>query len=83
MRFLVFYTLIVLFISCQIKIRNKTSVLNAANARLAADNADLLVTKDKLNEARMAIELSVIKLRNDSLLLIRQQNLWSQNIGTE
>ncbi len=138
MRFLVFFTLIVLFISCQkdqtsinptienisesvyasgivksknqyqvystasgiitevlvgegdsvkrgsplIKIRNKTSVLNAANARLAADNADLLVTKDKLNEARMAIELSVIKLRNDSLLLIRQQNLWSQNIGT-
>lgn len=138
MRFLVFFTLIVLFISCQkdqtsihptienisesvyasgivksknqyqvfstasgiitevlveegdsvkkgsplIKIRNKTSVLNAANARLAADNADLLVTKDKLNEARMAIELSVIKLRNDSLLLIRQQNLWAQNIGT-
>jgi RND family efflux transporter MFP subunit len=65
-----------------LKIRNEVSELNADNARLAADNAKSSVTKDKLNEAGMAIELSVVKLRNDSLLMVRQRNLMAQNIGT-
>ncbi len=65
-----------------LKIRNKASSLTVANARLAADYASLTVAKDKLNEAKMAIEVSAMRLRNDSLLLVRQRNLMAQNIGT-
>jgi len=65
-----------------LKIRNEVSALNAANAKLAAEYANISVTQDQLKEAKMAIELSVVKLRNDSLLLLRQRNLMAQNIGT-
>jgi multidrug efflux pump subunit AcrA (membrane-fusion protein) len=65
------------------KIVNKTANLNTANAKLAADYANLASNKGKLEEAKMTIDLALIKLKNDSLLAVRQQNLMSQNIGTK
>jgi RND family efflux transporter MFP subunit len=66
-----------------IKIFNKTSVLQERNAALAADYAKLTANRQKLEELQMAIELAKTKMRNDSILLQRQQNLWEQNIGSK
>lgn len=65
-----------------LKIFNKTSALNALNAQLAADYAQLSKNQEKLNELRMAIDLAKSKMKNDSVLWNRQQNLWKQNIGS-
>jgi multidrug efflux pump subunit AcrA (membrane-fusion protein) len=61
---------------------NEPSRLNAQNAKLAADYADLHTNADKLKEAKIAIDLAFSKKENDSLLLFRQENLWAQNVGT-
>jgi HlyD family secretion protein len=61
---------------------NEASKLNAENAKLAADYADVNANHDKLNELKINIDLARSKVANDSLLLIRQHNLWAQQIGT-
>lgn len=61
---------------------NETSKLNAENAKLAADYADVNANRDKLNELKININLARSKMADDSLLMVRQQNLWSQQIGT-
>ena len=66
-----------------VKISNRTAVLNAKNAQLAAEYANLLASKDKLDELRMTVDVANSKKEIDSLLWQRQQNLWSQNIGTK
>lgn len=63
-------------------ISNEGSVLNVANAELAAGNADLYANQDKLSEMRLNINLAQKKMKNDSLLLSRQKRLWSEQIGT-
>ena len=65
------------------KIFNRTSELNQRNAALAAEHARLDRNRQKLEELLLAIEVANKKMRNDSLLLQRQQNLWEQNIGTK
>lgn len=64
------------------RVFNKTSTLNEKNAALAAEYAKLSANKQKLDELKMAIDLAKSKMKNDSLLLQRQQNLWEQNIGS-
>jgi HlyD family secretion protein len=64
------------------RVINEPSKLNAQNAKLAADYADLHTNDDKLKESKIAIDLAFSKKGNDSLLLSRQENLWSQNVGT-
>jgi HlyD family secretion protein len=61
---------------------NDASKLNAENAKLAADYADVKANRDKLNELKINIDLARSKMANDSLLMISQQNLWAQQIGT-
>lgn len=61
---------------------NEASKLNVENAKLAADYTDVNENRDKLNELRINIDLARSKMVNDSLLVIRQQDLWSQQIGT-
>ncbi|MCX6276182.1 MAG: efflux RND transporter periplasmic adaptor subunit [Bacteroidetes bacterium] len=63
-------------------IQNETSGLNAENARLAAAFADINSNADKLNEFKLSIDLAGMKMRNDSMLAVRQRNLWSTSIGT-
>ncbi len=65
------------------RIANKTAVLNARNAKLAADYANALANKEKLDELTMAVDVAKSKKQIDSLFWQRQQNLWSQHIGTK
>lgn len=64
------------------KIFDKTAELTAENARLAAEYAKLSENQQKLRELEMAIDLAESKMKNDSLLWVRQQHLWQQSIGT-
>jgi len=61
---------------------NEASKLNVENAKLAADYADVNSNRDRLNELNINIDLARSKMSNDSLLAVRQQSLWSQQIGT-
>lgn len=65
-----------------IRILNETSKLNTENAQLAADYAKLSANINKLNELKINIDLNKGKLKNDSLLMVRQQNLWKDRIGS-
>ncbi len=60
---------------------SKNSKIATENARLASEAADFFVNADKLEDAENNIELAEKKLINDSLLYVRQKNLWDKNIG--
>jgi HlyD family secretion protein len=64
-------------------IQNESSRLNTENARLATDFAQQNLNGDRLNELKGAIETAKGKWLNDSLLLIRQRDLWAQQIGSK
>lgn len=64
------------------RVRNVVSALNTDNARLAASHADLEANAAKLREAQVSIDVAFVKMKNDSLLLVRQQTLHAQNVGT-
>lgn len=66
-----------------VTISNKPAILNAKNAKLAAEYADLVASNERLGELRMTVEVANSKKQIDSLLWQRQRNLWSQNIGTK
>ena len=65
-----------------ITLKNEAPKLSTENARIAANYQSLEANRDKLNEALIAINLAKTKLQNDSLLFVRQQHLWANNIGT-
>lgn len=65
------------------EIDNKSITFSADNARLAAANASYTANLDKVRDAANAVENAQKKLANDSLLYIRQKNLWEKNIGTK
>ena len=60
-------------------ISNATQRLNKENAQLAAAFYDEDANRQKLEEAKQAISLAREKMRNDSLMLARQQVLYEQN----
>lgn len=64
------------------KLDNETARLNTENARIAADYARVSANAEKLNELKQTIALAQSKMENDSLLLARQRNLWTNRIGT-
>ena len=64
-------------------VRNESSKLNVVNAKLAADGANVNANNDKLQEASITIDLARAKLKDDSLLLVRQRNLKAQGIGSQ
>ena len=66
-----------------LSIANETQRLTKENAGLAAEFSDVSANQGKLNEARLSIELSGNKMKNDSALFFRQKNLWEQEIGTK
>jgi HlyD family secretion protein len=64
-------------------LQNEAALLHVKNAELAKHQADLKKNQSKLREALMAVDLAFTKRINDSILLERQRNLWSQHIGTK
>ncbi len=66
-----------------LSIVNRTQQLSEENAAITAKLADAGANQGKLNEAQLAVELSKSKMRNDSSLYFRQQNLWQQQVGTK
>ena len=64
-------------------ILNETSKLTRENAQLAADLADIRTNQGKLDELKLNINLARSRLQNDSLLMVRQQDLWAQNLGSK
>lgn len=65
-----------------LSVLNESSKLNTSNARLASDYADLKANADKLKAAKVNSELAYSKLKNDSLLFVRQANLKKQGVGS-
>lgn len=63
-----------------IKIDNKAQLINEENAALSASYYDLGSNQDKLEDARNAIRLAREKLKTDSLMYVRQLNLFNQNV---
>ncbi len=64
-------------------ITDQTSKLNRENSDLSAQYADLRSNADKLTDLKNNIALAESKYHNDSLIYIRQQNLWTQGIGSK
>jgi multidrug efflux pump subunit AcrA (membrane-fusion protein) len=64
-------------------IANEAQRLNKENAELAASFADIGANQGKLNEAKATIDLARSKMRNDSMLWVRQTALWEQQIGSK
>ena len=64
-------------------ILNEASKLVRENAQLSAQLADYNANAGRLNELNMQVELTHNKMINDSMLWIRQSNLWAQNIGSK
>lgn len=66
-----------------LSISSKVPRLNEENAELTATYSDMNVNLGKLKEAKLLIDLSQNKMKNDSLMYFRQKNLWQQEIGTK
>ena len=66
-----------------IRLKSNTAALTSENARLSARYAEIDQNKNRLNELRLTAELAKAKMQNDSLLWIRQNSLYQQNIGTK
>ncbi len=62
------------------RIDNKAQLINEENAALSASYYDLGSNQDKLQDARNSIQLAREKLKTDSLLYVRQLNLFNQNV---
>lgn len=65
-----------------VSLRHDVSALNAINARLASEYEDLKANESKLAAGRASMELAKAAMVNDSLLLLRQRNLWTQGVGS-
>ena len=65
-----------------LSISSEAQKLSKENAQLAAAFADINANQGKLNEAKLLIDLSKNKMKNDSALYFRQKSLWDQKIGT-
>lgn len=64
-------------------INNDASKINEENAALSAHFSTMAANQGKLNEAQQALVFAKRKLQNDSILLVRQQVLWQQSIGSK
>jgi multidrug resistance efflux pump len=66
-----------------ISIFNETQRLNKENASLAAQLANFNANQGKLSESKTLMEVSKSKMLNDSIMYVRQLNLWNNNIGSK
>ncbi|MBP7305896.1 MAG: efflux RND transporter periplasmic adaptor subunit [Saprospiraceae bacterium] len=66
-----------------LSISSEIQRLNRENAELNASFTDIQANQGKLSEAKMLIDFSFNKMKNDSLLYFRQKSLWQQEIGSK
>jgi HlyD family secretion protein len=66
-----------------LQIENTNSTFSAENARLVSDANDYQRNKEKRMEAKNNIDFAQKKLHHDSLMFLRQKNLWNQKIGSK
>ena len=64
-----------------IYLRNEVSSLNQENAKLAAQYSDLKASKDKLDQALLDMAVARDRFNHDSLLFVRQQRLWQEEMA--
>ena len=65
------------------QITDNSVAIDRKNAALAAAYSAVDANREKLADQENTIAVARIKKSQDSLLFRRQQNLWSQNIGTK
>lgn len=65
------------------RISNEAQQLSRENAELQAQYSNTSNSQDKLREAMLQVDLSKNKMSNDSIMYLRQQNLWAKEIGTK
>lgn len=66
-----------------LRISNVAAQLNQENALAAASFNDDRKNQDRLEELAFSLDVLKDKRRNDSLLLLRQQNLFAQDVGSK
>ncbi len=66
-----------------LSISNDAQKLSKENALLNEAYLDINANQGRLNEAKLLVSLSQNKMKNDSLMFVRQKNLWQQQIGTK
>lgn len=66
-----------------LKINNMAAILQADNAALAVKFNDYDLNMDKVTQIKKDIEIASRKLKLDSMMMSRQNNLWEQGIGTK
>lgn len=66
-----------------VRLSNEVSKLNVENAQLAASYNDYKSNESKLKELKLSVEFAKQKYLNDSLLHLRQESLWKQQIGSQ
>lgn len=64
-------------------ISNDLQRLQEENAALSAGYANANGNQNKLNEAKLQVDVAKQKMENDSLMYFRQKALWQQQIGTK
>ena len=64
-------------------IQSEIARLGAENAQLSADFAEMNTRGERLSELHSAIETARSKMLYDSLLFVRQRELWAQQIGSK
>ena len=62
---------------------NQVSALNLENANLNAEFSDLSNNQSKIQDLKISIELAHKKMQEDSILFVRQSNLWKQEVGSK
>lgn len=65
-----------------LQIYNEAEKLRRENAQIARSYADQQANQNRLRELTLALQLAKSTYQNDSLLLLRQKNLWSNGIGS-
>jgi HlyD family secretion protein len=66
-----------------VQVNNRAAQLSKDNSQIAANYNTVQNNEDKLEELRYNIGVAKEKNEVDSLLYIRQQNLWQQNVGSK
>lgn len=66
-----------------LELESETSKYTLKNALLNSNYSDYNSNLEKLQDAEKTLAFAKQKLINDSLLYVRQKNLWEKNIGTK